>query len=123
MLSVLLVAPGRSTGTESSASEAEPRFYSVGYVAVSTALVAVYALVSYLQPHSLAEVPLGLFALLFAPGYALAAPLLARQPGLPWTLNLPIAAGLSVILNVLVGIVLLLVGPGLSIRYTAVADL
>ena len=52
MLSVLLVAPGRSADARPSGAEPEPRFFAVGYLVVSVALVAVYTLVSYSQPSA-----------------------------------------------------------------------
>jgi hypothetical protein len=141
MLPVLLVVSGRSANAPSSAPAASPAstprppasppaasppgapFYSYGYLALTAALMVIYAIVSYVLPHSVLEIPLGLFALLFAPGYALAAPLFARQPGLSWTVNLPIVVGLSVVFNVLAGIALLLEGPGLTTWISAVIDL
>ena len=141
MLPVLLVVPGppadappSTTGGDPTpapprwvpppvASPPEARFYSYGYLAATAALMAVYALVSFFAPHSIIEIPLGLFALLFAPGYALAALLFARQPGLTWIVNLLIVVGLSVVFNVLVGIALLRVGPGLSTWSGALSDL
>jgi uncharacterized membrane protein len=116
-------APSRQLSGPVPPSPPPARFYSYGYLVVTLAVMAVYAAVSFVRPHSILEIPLGLFALLFAPGYALAAPLFARQPGLPWTVNLPITVGLSVVVNVLVGIALLRVGPGLSTRDSAIADL
>jgi hypothetical protein len=142
MLSISLVVPGQSVSGPSSSTGAHQvyaprpsvppspvaprpgaRFYSYGLLCVVVVLLAAYAVVSYVGPHSAVEVPLGLFALLFAPGYAVAAPLFVRQPGLPWTVNLPITVGLSVVINVFVGIALLEVGTGLSTIDTAAADL
>jgi uncharacterized membrane protein len=115
-------APRRPVPT-AKASPSPPRFYSYGYLIVTAGLMAIYCLVTYFRPHSVVEIPLGLFALLFAPGYALAAPLFGRQPGLTWIVNLPITVALSVVFNVLVGIVLLRGGPGLRALDTAVVDL
>jgi uncharacterized membrane protein len=141
MLPAFLVVPGQSAGGPPSTTTGGPvpaarrpvptpatappqgRFYSYGYLVATALVMAVYAVVSYVQPHSVVDIPLGLFALLFAPGYALAAPLLARQPGLTAIVNLPIVVGLSVVFNVLAGIALLRVGPGLSTWDGAIIDL
>ncbi len=141
MLPVFLAVPGQpSTGSPSGtartpvtglAPSLPPRggtaprapFFSFGYLVLTVALIGLYAILSFLGPHTILEIPLGLFALLFAPGYAIAALLFARQPGLTWAVSLPVTVGLSVVFNVLVGIVLLRVGSGLSTQLGALTDL
>lgn len=75
-----------------------------------------------LAPGSLFRIPLGVFELLFAPGYALGAILFVRRPLLPTPAEFSVAVGLSVVFNVLVGLLLALYGGGLSAAWLAAGD-
>jgi uncharacterized membrane protein len=73
-------------------------------------------------PGSLLRVPLGAFELLFAPGYALGAILFVRRPLLPSVAEFSVAVGLSVVFNVLVGLVLVLEGAGVAVTWLTTGD-
>ncbi|MGI0129428.1 MAG: DUF1616 domain-containing protein [Thermoplasmata archaeon] len=85
-------------------------------------LTLIYVGVVILTPGSRVRVPLGLVELLFAPGYALGAILFFRRPLLPVAAEFSVSVGLSVVFNVLVGLLLALVGAGVTIDLLTVAD-
>jgi uncharacterized membrane protein len=82
----------------------------------------VYVGVVFITPGSVVRIPLGLLELLFAPGYALCAILFIRRPLLPIAAEFSFSVGLSVVFNVLVGLILALTGPGLTATWLTVAD-
>lgn len=82
----------------------------------------VYVGVVFLAPGNALQVPLGFIELLFAPGYALAALLFLRRPLLPLAAEFSVIVGLSVVYNVLIGLLLELAGAGLAIGWLVIAD-
>jgi uncharacterized membrane protein len=85
-------------------------------------ITLVYDGVVFLAPGSAVQVPLGFVELLFAPGYALGAIAFIRKPLLPPAAEFSITVGLSVIFNVLVGLLLALFSLGLAVVWLVVAD-
>lgn len=92
-----------------------------GLIAVFV-LTVVYLAIVFVAPGSTVQLPLGVVELLFAPGYALGAVLFVRRPLLPLAAEFSVSVGLSVVFNVLIGLVLTLNGMGLAISYLAMAD-
>ena len=96
-------------------------FRENGLIAVF-AITLAYVAVVFLVPGSPVRVPLGLVELLFAPGYALGAILFVRRPLLPPAAEFSVSVGLSVVFNVLVGLLLATIGTGLAIVWLVAAD-
>jgi hypothetical protein len=85
-------------------------------------LTLIYLGIVVIAPNSPARVPFGLIELLFAPGYALGSILFFRRPLLPPAAEFSVSVGLSVVFNVLVGLILVLNGPGVTSSWLPVAD-
>lgn len=81
-----------------------------------------YVGIVFLTPGSPVRIPLGVVELLFAPGYALGTILFLRRPLLPPLAEFSVAVGLSVVFNVLVGLLLSLFGLGLAVDWLVIAD-
>lgn len=96
-------------------------FRETGLVVVFVITLA-YVGVVFLTPGSPVRVLLGFVELVFAPGYALGAVLFVRKPLVPVAAEFAIAVGLSVIFNVLVGLLLTLTGAGLAVSWLVIAD-
>ncbi|HEV2165598.1 MAG TPA: DUF1616 domain-containing protein [Thermoplasmata archaeon] len=87
------------------ATEAAREFFRSGYLLASALTLLVYLGVLAIAPTPLLEAPLGLYLLLFAPGYALASLLFPGRISLPWPVYFAFSAGLSVSFNILLGLV------------------
>lgn len=96
-------------------------FREMGLVGVFL-ITLVYVGVVLLTPGSPAQIPLGFFELVFAPGYVLGALLFARRPILPPVAEFPVVVGLSIVFNVLVGLLLAITAVGLRIDWLVSAD-
>lgn len=88
-------------------------FYRPEYLFVCAGLMIVYLAVVVIAPTPLLEVPLGIAALLFVPGYALGALLFPGRSHLPWSASFAIVTGLSVAGNLFVGLGALALHDGL----------
>ncbi len=86
--------------------------YAPRLLLVSAALTAGFVLSSEYRV-TWAQVPLGIFVLFFAPGFALAAFILGKRAFPSYPANLAVIVGLSVVFNVVFGTVLLYfsIGP------------
>jgi hypothetical protein len=84
----------------------------MGYLLACVFGVIVYLIAAFMRFGPL-RVPLGLFVLLFAPGYGLAAVLFGTRTTLPWTVLFALSVAFSVVVNVLVGVGLLVASAGL----------
>ncbi|MGA8302520.1 MAG: DUF1616 domain-containing protein [Thermoplasmata archaeon] len=102
--------------------EGRPTLFREGGVIALFLLTLLYVGVVFLTPGSPARIPLGFVELVFVPGYALGAILFVRRPLLPPAAEFAVAVGLSVVFNVLVGLILALVGPGLAVTWLVIAD-
>jgi hypothetical protein len=89
----------------SSVSESSPvfRIYDAKLLIVASLVCALY-LVIELSVGGVAQLLLGLFVILVAPGYAVAALLFGRGTRLPWTVHVALIVGLSVIIEASAGI-------------------
>lgn len=96
-------------------------YREIGLVAVFL-LTAAYVAIVFVAPGSPVQVPFGALELLFAPGYAIGAIVFVRRPLLPPAAEFAVSVGLSVVFNVLVGLILALLGIGLAISYLVLAD-
>lgn len=104
-------------------AEAPSTIFLEGGLAIVFAITLAYAGVVFLAPGNPVQVPLGFVELLFAPGYALGAILFVRKPLLPPTAEASVSVGLSVMFNVLTGLVLVSFGLGLAVVWLAIADI
>jgi uncharacterized membrane protein len=107
--------------TEPTAGQRTTIFREGGLIVVFL-ITLVYVGVVLLTPGSPVQVPLGIVELLFAPGYALAAIMFVRRPLVPPAAEFSISVGLSVVFNVLVGLILALTGVGLAVIWLVIAD-
>lgn len=98
-------------------------FFRTRYLFAVGFLSVVYLVVVLFSGPLWLRVPLGGFALLFGPGYALAAALFGRKSELPWTALFAATVGLSVVLNGAVGLFLLVIAVGLPPWFLATVDL
>jgi hypothetical protein len=80
------------------------RIYDVKALSAATLLCAAYLLVE-LTVGGVAQLALGLFVILLAPGYAVAALLFGAGSRLPWTVHLAVIAGLAVVVEASAGII------------------
>ncbi|MFZ1023350.1 MAG: DUF1616 domain-containing protein [Thermoplasmata archaeon] len=89
----------------SSAGVPDPvsRIYDAKLLIVAS-LVCAFYLVVELAVGGLAQVLLGLFVILVAPGYAVGALFFGRGSRLPWTVQVAVIVGLSVVIESSVGI-------------------
>jgi uncharacterized membrane protein len=97
-----LVAPGPSA------------FFRRRYLYLMTVLGTIYIVTAVLAPTPWVELPLGLAVLLVIPGYAIGALALGPRPRWPWSLTFALVVAWSVAVNVAQGLVLLVLGLGLS---------
>jgi Protein of unknown function (DUF1616) len=101
----------------------ESRFYDPRVLIVVALVLAAYIVLTVL-PWTPVTAVLGAVVLLLAPGYGVGALLFrGARRFVPPAANLALVVGLSVVYNGLVGILLLLVGPGLSALPLALAAL
>jgi len=100
-----------------------PRFFRRNVLLAFLVLALAYVVVTFLVPSYWLETPLGLFTLFLAPGYALAAILLGPKPRWVFSLTFALVVGLSVALNVGVGLILLVLGKGLPNQVFALFSL
>lgn len=100
-----------------------PVFFRRNYLWVLAVLAFAYGFVTVLVPVPAIELPLGLFTLLFSPGYALCAIALGPTPRWPWTLTFAMVVGLSVAFSVIEGLVLLVFHLGLPATVFAIVSL
>jgi hypothetical protein len=100
-----------------------PEFYEERWLVIVTVISAIFVGVTLL-PRSLGTVLLGAFVLLVAPGFGLGA-MLFGGPGRKFSraANFAMVVGLSVLYNGVVGIILLLWGPGLNALILGLAAL
>lgn len=99
------------------------RFFRTSYLYLFTFLAAVYVVVIWFVPTAVLAVPLGLFTLLIAPGYALGALTIGRRERWPWSLTFILVVGLSVAFTIAEGLVLLELHQGLPARVLALVSL
>jgi len=99
-----------------------PQFFRRSILLVVLVLALIYVAVTFLIPTYILELPLGLVVLLFAPGYAIGALVLGPRPRFPWSLTLPLVVGLSVGVNVALGLLLLAAGWGLPATVFAIVS-
>ncbi len=104
------------------ATVASPTIFRESGLVVVFGLTVLYVAVVLLAPGSVLQIPLGVLELLFAPGYAIAAMVFVRRPLLPPAAEFSVSVGLSVVFNVLIGLLLVLFGAGVEINYLALAD-
>lgn len=88
-------------------------FYRPEYLFGCAAAMILYLGVAVIVPTPVLEAPLGLAELLFVPGYAVGAVLFPGRSHLPWSASLAIVAGLSVAINIFLGLGALRLHDGL----------
>jgi hypothetical protein len=107
--------------TDPAAGQRTTIFREGGLIAVFV-ITLVYVGVVFLAPGSPVQVALGFVELLFAPGYAIGAIAFIRKPLLPPAAEFSVSVGLSVVFNVLIGLLLELFGLGLAVVWLVIAD-
>ncbi len=90
-----------------------PAFFRLSYLGVSALIAFAYVIVSWFLPVLALKIPLGLVVLFFVPGYALGAIAFGERPNVSWAALAAFTVGLSVVTNVLVGIILTAGSAGL----------
>jgi len=100
-----------------------PQFFRRRILLAFLVLALIYAVVTFVVPTYVLELPLGLFTLLLAPGYAVGSLVLGPKPRWAWSLMVPLVVGLSVAINVALGLLLLAAGWGLPPTIFALVSL
>lgn len=97
-------------------------YYRRSYLLTTTALVVAYTLLVAFRGPVLAQTVFGLFAFFVAPGYALGAVLFGRGTTIPPAAFFAIVIGLSVVANVMIGVIFLALGVGIPARILGAID-
>ncbi|MCI4351837.1 MAG: DUF1616 domain-containing protein [Thermoplasmata archaeon] len=97
-------------------------YYNRTYLLATTVLVVAYTLLVLFHGPLLAQTVLGLFAFFVAPGYALCAILFGRGTTISPAAFFAVVIGLSVVLNVMFGVVFLAFGVGIPARILGAVD-
>jgi uncharacterized membrane protein len=97
-------------------------YYTRTYLVTTAVLVVAYTVLVLFHGPVLVQTALGLFAFFVAPGYGLCAALLGRGTTVPPMAFFAIVIGLSVVVNVLVGVILLVFGDGLPAQILGAVD-
>jgi uncharacterized membrane protein len=102
-----------SDPTPADPAPASSPFFRQSVLLALVALSLAYLVTSVVWPYVGVQLPLGLLALLFTPGYAVGAIALGPRSRWPWSLTFALVVGWSVGVNVALGLVLLVLHLGL----------